>query len=199
MTKRKKKLRSESIAGFLFVLPQLLFFAVFTIYPIFEGFRISLYKTTAVENTFVGLQNYITLFQDPFFQKSVLNTVFLVVVVTGGMLLLGMIISLAIFDKSPRYVSFVRSSIYLPVIVSAVVMGMVLEVLIKSCKWSGELLFGEGKFRNHQSFGKSKNSAVGYRICNHCSQRWYLRYYVCGNHERNFRGNVRGCKGGWCK
>lgn len=130
MTKRKKKLRSESIAGFLFVLPQLLFFAVFTIYPIFEGFRISLYKTTAVENTFVGLQNYITLFQDPFFQKSVLNTVFLVVVVTGGMLLLGMIISLAIFDKSPRYVSFVRSSIYLPVIVSAVVMGMVWKFLL---------------------------------------------------------------------
>ena len=130
MTKRKKKLRNESIAGFLFVLPQLLFFAVFTIYPIFEGFRISLYKTTAVENTFVGLQNYITLFQDPFFQKSVLNTVFLVVVVTGGMLLLGMIISLAIFDKSPRYVSFVRSSIYLPVIVSAVVMGMVWKFLL---------------------------------------------------------------------
>lgn len=128
--KKQKKIRSEAVAGYLFVLPQLLFFAVFTIYPIFEGFRISLYKTTAVENTFVGLQNYITLFGDAVFRKSVLNTLFLVVVVTGGMLLWGMIISLAIFDKSPRYVSFVRSCVYLPVIVSAVVMAMVWKFLL---------------------------------------------------------------------
>lgn len=110
--------------------PQLFFFAVFTIYPIFEGFRLSLFRSTAVENTFVGLENYINLFKDPVFIKSMLNTLFLVVVITLGNLLLGIIISLAIFDKKPAYVSFVRSTFYLPVIVSTVVMAMVWKFLL---------------------------------------------------------------------
>lgn len=131
MNKTKRKWHwNSTLTGFLFVLPQFLFFAVFTIYPIFEGFRISLYKTTAVEHTFVGLQNYITLFQDSVFIRSIFNTLFLVVVITAGMLLLGLIISLAIFDKSSGYVSFIRSTIYLPVIVSTVVMSMVWKFLL---------------------------------------------------------------------
>ena len=122
--------RRANLIGYAFVAPQLLFFAVFTIYPIFEGFRLSLFKSNAVENTFVGLQNYINLFQDSVFIKSLLNTLFLVVVITVGDLILGLIISLAIFDKNNRYVSFVRSTFYLPVIVSTVVMSMVWKFLL---------------------------------------------------------------------
>lgn len=126
---RRARLKSN-LTGYAFVAPQLFFFAIFTIYPIFEGFRLSLFKTNAVENTFVGLQNYIDLFTDPVFIKSFWNTMFLVVVITVGDLLLGLIIALAIFDKNNRYVSFVRSTFYLPVIVSTVVMSMVWKFLL---------------------------------------------------------------------
>lgn len=121
---------NSNLTGYLFVAPQLIFFAVFTIYPIFEGIRLSLFRSTAVENTFVGLENYINLFKDPVFIQSMLNTLFLVVVITLGNLLLGVIISLAIYDKRPGYVSFVRSTFYLPVIVSTVVMAMVWKFLL---------------------------------------------------------------------
>lgn len=126
----KKRHMKADLIGWAFVAPQLLFFAVFTIYPIFSGFALSLYRSTAVENTFVGLENYINLFKDPVFIKSVLNTLFLVVVITVGDLLLGLIISLAIFDKKNGYVSFIRSTFYLPVIVSTVVMAMVWKFLL---------------------------------------------------------------------
>lgn len=121
---------NSNLTGYLFVAPQLIFFAVFTIYPIFEGIRLSLFRSTAVENTFVGLENYVNLFKDPVFIQSMLNTLFLVVVITLGNLLLGVIISLAIYDKRPGYVSFVRSTFYLPVIVSTVVMAMVWKFLL---------------------------------------------------------------------
>lgn len=127
--RRKSHMRANLI-GYAFVAPQLLFFAAFTIYPIFEGIRLSLFRSTAVENTFVGLQNYINLFQDPVFIQSLFNTLFLVVVITAGNLLLGLIISLAIFDKKNGYVSFIRSTFYLPVIVSTVVMAMVWKFLL---------------------------------------------------------------------
>lgn len=128
--KKKKTYLNNPYTGYFFILPQFLFFAVFTIYPVFEGFRISLYKTTAVQNTFVGLDNYIQLFQDAIFLKSVYNTLFLVVVVTACMLLFGMLISVAIFDKNSGYISVVRSCYYLPVIVSTVVMSMVWKFLL---------------------------------------------------------------------
>lgn len=128
--KQKKTYLNNPFTGYLFVLPQLLFFAVFTVYPVFEGFRISLYKTTAVQNTFVGFENYISLFVDPVFQQCVVNTLFLTVVVTGVMLVLGMLISVAIFDKNEKYISFIRSCYYLPIIVSTVVMSMVWKFLL---------------------------------------------------------------------
>ena len=126
---RKNRLHAN-LTGYLFLAPQLLFFAIFTIYPIFEGVRLSLFRSTAVENTFVGLQNYINLFLDPVFRKCMANTLFLVVVITLGNLLLAIIISLAVFDKKPGYVSFVRTTFYLPVIVSTVVMAMVWKFLL---------------------------------------------------------------------
>lgn len=126
----RKHPMNKNLTGYLFVAPQLIFFAVFTIYPIFEGVRLSLFRSTAVENTFVGLENYINLFKDPVFIQSMLNTLFLVVVITLGNLLLGIIVSLAIYDKKPGYVSFVRSTFYLPVIVSTVVMAMVWKFLL---------------------------------------------------------------------
>ena len=128
--KKKKTHLNSPYTGYLFILPQFLFFAVFTIYPVFEGVRISLYKTTAVQTTFVGLNNYITLFQDSVFIRSVFNTLFLVVVVTVCMLLFGMLISVAIFDKNSKYIAVVRSCYYLPVIVSTVVMSMVWKFLL---------------------------------------------------------------------
>lgn len=130
MIKKRTPRFYKHCTGYLFILPQLIFFSIFTVYPVFEGFRISLYKTTAVENTFVGFANYATLFHDEVFLKSIYNTLFLVVIVTGCTLLFGSLISIAIFDKRTKYISVIRSCYYLPVIVSTVVMSMVWKFLL---------------------------------------------------------------------
>lgn len=126
----KKHPMNNPLTGYLFILPQFLLFALFTIYPICEGFRISLYKTTAISNTFVGLSNYWTLFSDAVFLKSIGNTVVLVVTVTSLTLIFGLFISIAIFDKRQGYVSTIRVCYYLPVVVSTVVMSMVWKFLL---------------------------------------------------------------------
>ena len=99
----------KSLSGYLFVLPQFLVFAVFTIYLIFEGFRISLYQTDAVRYSFVGLKNYVDLFADPVFLRSVWNTLFLTAVVTVVSLFIGLTVSIGVFDKSGAYISFIRT------------------------------------------------------------------------------------------
>lgn len=127
---RQKSGINNPYTGYLFILPQFLFFAIFMIYPIFEGFRISLFSKTAVSEEFVGFNNYIILFQDPVFIRSIFNTLFLVLVITAATIIFGIIISTAIFDKNTKYISFVRSCYYLPIIVSTVVMSMVWNFLL---------------------------------------------------------------------
>ena len=41
---KKSKGIENPITGYLFILPQLLLFIVFILYPIFEGFKISLFR-----------------------------------------------------------------------------------------------------------------------------------------------------------
>ncbi len=111
-------------------MPQLLLFLVFMIYPIFEGIRMSLYKITFTSERFVGLDNYIALFQDPVFLKSIANTIIFVVAIVGCTLIFALFVSSAIFDKNNKYVSFIRGAYYMPIMVSMVVMSMVWNFLL---------------------------------------------------------------------
>lgn len=120
----------ESITGYLFIGPQLILFLLFIVYPVFEGFKMSLFRQTYTEDIFVGLDNYIELFSDPVFLKSVQNTIFFVVAIVFLTIAFGLFVATTIYDKSSRYISFIRGSFYLPVMVSMVVMSMVWNFLL---------------------------------------------------------------------
>jgi len=120
----------ENITGYLFILPQFLLFLLFAVYPILEGIRLSLYRVDYQNETFVGLSNYTTLFQDPVFFKSIVNTVIFVVFIVLLTVIFSLFVASSIFDKNAKYVSFIRGSYYIPVMVSMVVMSMVWSFLL---------------------------------------------------------------------
>jgi ABC-type sugar transport system permease subunit len=63
-------------APYLFLLPFLLVFAVFLLYPLTRSMVLSLYSTAGPrEAAFVGLGNYLFILRDIIFWKAVLNTV----------------------------------------------------------------------------------------------------------------------------
>ena len=75
----------ENVAAYLFLLPFLLFFVGFVLYPMILCLYTSFFKSTmgATEDVFVGLQNYVNLvLQDEVFLTAVKNT-FVIAVVTG--------------------------------------------------------------------------------------------------------------------
>ena len=68
-------LRNKSYWGMAFVLPTVLFFAIFYIFPIFSGFYLSLTDFNLLRPPrFVGLENFERLFSDRLFQRSVMVT-----------------------------------------------------------------------------------------------------------------------------
>ena len=113
--------------GWLFIAPQIILFIVFMVYPLISGLSLSTYKTGLNPNArkYVGLQNYIDLIQDDLFQKATVNTLIYVVFVGILTVGVGIFISSTVFDKSEKYMSFVRGCSYVPVLMTMVAYSIV--------------------------------------------------------------------------
>ena len=78
--------REKGRGRFIFfcVAPAVILFVVFMIIPTIDVFRMSMYKWGGytADKTFVGLQNFKTLFQSDKFYQAFQNTILLIVVVT---------------------------------------------------------------------------------------------------------------------
>jgi len=115
-------IREHNVAGWLFTSPAVLGFLLFTIGPML----ISLYYSfTAFDGitkpTFVGLQNYIHLFngQDIFFAKSVSATVKYTLLGTPVYLVFSLAVALMI-NSIRRGQGFFRFSIFLPAVIPTI-------------------------------------------------------------------------------
>lgn len=130
LEKNRIRKNTSQTAGYLFIAPQMLLMLIFIVYPVIKGFKMSLYKVYGMDSYFVGLDNFKTLFEDAVFVKSILNTVFFVVAIVLLTIIFALFVSTTVYDKNARYVSFIRGSYYLPVMVSMVVMSIVWNFLL---------------------------------------------------------------------
>ena len=113
------------LAGYLFVLPSLLFLAIFVVYPILSAFYLSLHRYTLLEApVWNGLTNYWLLLDDSRFFQALVNTLFfaLMTVPAGTVisLLLAVLINLPL-----RGITFFRTAYYLPVVTSFVAVSFI--------------------------------------------------------------------------
>lgn len=86
------KLNSAGAVAYLFLMPSLVFLAVFTIWPIISVIFSSFHARRGRNQIFVGLDNFERIFSDPFSQQVITNTVVYVTIglimsVFGGLLL----------------------------------------------------------------------------------------------------------------
>jgi multiple sugar transport system permease protein len=110
--------RREALVGYLFILPAVIGFLVFTAGPILASLVLSLTEFNIISPpTWIGLQNYHDLVADPLFWQSVTVTVKYALFA----LPLGLILALALavlLNQKVRWVAFWRTIYYLPAVVS---------------------------------------------------------------------------------
>lgn len=108
----------------LFYVPALILVTVFSVYPLFSGFALSLTNWDGLnpEKTFVGLANYVTMLHDANFRTILVNTLIYGVGSTIIQQVLGLALALLLNSKI-RGRNALRAIIYLPALVSAVIMG----------------------------------------------------------------------------
>lgn len=116
----------ENIAGYLFMLPFLLFFVGFVVYPMFMCIYTSFFDATMNrEDIFIGFQNYVDLFNDPVFWKALTNTLIIVVVSVPVTCAFSLWIATLISKMPVTATSAFRCIFYLPVVTGSVAVTMV--------------------------------------------------------------------------
>jgi len=117
----------QKLIPYLFLAPNLLIFSIFIILPAIIGLYYSFTNVDLLhmdEFSFIGLQNYIRLLSDKEFLAALWNTIKLVVVTVPIIFVSAMAVAMLIIQPL-RAKGFFRATYYWPVMISAIVVGII--------------------------------------------------------------------------
>jgi|GEM_PF-14814 len=118
--KYKWNWKKVDYSAYLFILPVMVFFLSFVLYPMLKGIHLSLYRFRGRHISFVGFKHYINLFQNDIFLKSAWNTVFITFVALPIVVVFSIFVAYVIYEKNAVVRSFFRGIFYIPAISSVV-------------------------------------------------------------------------------
>lgn len=131
MSMRNKKKKGVGKKPILFivlsVVPTLLLTLVFTIYPTLNALMMSFTNATSLgtNKTFLGLKNYLYMFQDDYFILALKNTGKLMLVVPIITIIISVILAFSITQSKLKEAGFYRTVFFFPNIISMTVVGII--------------------------------------------------------------------------
>lgn len=125
-----KSLTRERLTGLAFLLPAILLFLTFVVYPIFYNLQASTLNWDGVNaGTPVGIDNYLELFNDPIFLITLRNSAYWIVLTIIPQTLIGFLLAVAL-NQNLRGSTLYRALFFIPAILSPVVVGIVWQRIL---------------------------------------------------------------------
>ena len=122
---KRKRMTREALIAYLFIAPTVLGLLTFYMAPAIASFALSFTKWNGISAPeYAGLENIITLFQDPSFLRSIVNTFVFTFVSVPLSVAFATLIALLLNQKIKGMVFF-RTLYFLPVVTMPVAVGMV--------------------------------------------------------------------------
>jgi ABC-type sugar transport system permease subunit len=115
-----------------FLLPGLLIYAFFSVYPIVYQFYVALTDMTLAtifRPNFIGFDNFITVARDPIFRQAFGFTLIFTLVTVPAQFILGFLLAL-LLDQKLRGRTFFRISIVMPIAISTIVVSLMWRLLL---------------------------------------------------------------------
>lgn len=142
----KKRVRREALIGWLFVLPALLMYAIFVLIPLLMTILYSFFRWNGVTPaTWVGLKNYLTVFQVPDLLGTILNAFLLVVWFSFIPVSLGLTVATVIHRVATgRLGAIARTVLFLPQVIPLVAAGIIWGWLLSLSGLINEILQAVG-------------------------------------------------------
>lgn len=128
--KKRRFFDNPKNAPYMFLFPALLFFILFTAYPIAYSFILSLQKSEGNVTNFAGLDNYIRLFKDPIFYESLSNTLIMLVLQVPIMLFFALILAVLMNSSMLKMKGFFRVAYFSPAVSSLVAAAVIFLLLL---------------------------------------------------------------------
>lgn len=114
-------MKAEGRTGYLMSLPYILYFLLFVGFPLVFSFILIFHKWNVITPMeWVGLRNFIRLFQDKLFFQSILNTLKFLIIHIPLQIVVALLLAVLLNQKIKAR-GFFRAVYFLPVIVSGVV------------------------------------------------------------------------------
>lgn len=126
----KKPLVNQKTVPYVMMAPIAAIFVVFMVYPIIRSLYLSFFELVSGSYEFVGFKNYVALFKDATFYKSLFNTVIYLIVQVPVMIGGALLIAVAIEQKFIKGKAFFRTTIFLPSVTALVAYALVFKVLL---------------------------------------------------------------------
>lgn len=127
--KKRKNFKALSV-GLAFIFPNLVCFVLFTLIPVIAGLAISFTNYDGFGTMeFIGLDNYIKLFQDEYFYISLTNNVIFMLICVPLELIWGLLLALGL-SKHSKLNPILKVLFFFPTITSMVVVSIVWMVLL---------------------------------------------------------------------
>lgn len=122
-------LRSHRNFIVLALLPALLIYALFVFVPVIWSAYYGFFNWSGIgEAKFIGIKNYIEIIQDPVFWRSLKNNFIFVLAAVFGQVPIALVLAV-LLHKSNMIQRFLRSAIFLPMVLSTVVIGMIWQYI----------------------------------------------------------------------
>ena len=136
MRKMKKKNETGSLGHYfiLFVLPALVIYLLFSILPFFYTFIYSFtdYSDIHIKGlNFVGLKNYVTVFNTSLMKVAIKNSLIYAVILTGFQVILGLPIA-AVLNKKLKSKNILRAVFFFPAVFSSLIIGYLWNFIMSS-------------------------------------------------------------------
>jgi multiple sugar transport system permease protein len=138
--------------GWIYLLPAILFLAVFMVYPLVDVLIYSFeegYNSASQTYFGVGTYNYSYVLHDPYFLQAIKNTLILVLITVPVSTLLALLLSLGLSAIKPLRKLF-QTVYFLPYVTNTLAVGMVFMILFKKTPYTDGLAnlvlswFGQG-------------------------------------------------------
>jgi len=116
---------NKRLQGLGWVLPALVLFLIFDIYPLISLFRLSLFKSTIMTETFVGLSNFTKILTSPVFLRGIKNTLLFIILTVPCTVFFPLLIAALASQFSSKTRALIRFAFYIPTLTAGVIVSMI--------------------------------------------------------------------------
>lgn len=162
MNQKKKGMsliKKQRAAGWIFLTPAALMIVIMSFYPMIRAFILSLQTGKGANYRFTGLTNYVRMFEDRVFLRSIGNTFFYLAVQVPIMLVLAILLAQLLNNKDLKFKGLFRTCVFLPCATSLVSYSIIFRFLFAQDGLINNALVKLGIFQSGYNFLGSASTA----------------------------------------